>query len=120
MKPRQFPCVIFLALASSLGTAQAQVRWRDMPLEDRQQLRQQMREHWQQESNYRQEGDGSRWRDMPQEDRRRMREEMRDQGAWGDGRSERGGPSGGFGPAGGVPGMGHGFPGGGPGGHGRR
>lgn len=69
--------------------------WRDLPPEERRQMRQQMREQWQQERGM-QRDDGAeerlRWRDLPPEDRRRMREEMRDQqGGWRNRPDDRGG-----------------------------
>ena len=60
-------------------------------------MRQQMREHWQQDRNMRREEGPRRWQEVPPEDRRRLRDEMREQGRWqGDrdgrgGRGERGG-----------------------------
>lgn len=45
-------------------------------------MRQQMRDHWQQDREFRRdEGGARRWQDVPPEDRRRMREEMREQRA---------------------------------------
>ena len=94
MNFRRLPCLLLLALLAHPGHAQAQVRWREMPPEDRQYMRQQMRDHWEQERSDRQEAEAPRWREMPPEDRRRMREEMRDHSAWSDFRSERVGSSG--------------------------
>jgi hypothetical protein len=50
-----------------------------LPPDDRRQMRQQMREHWQQDREMRQEEGARRWVEVPPEDRRRMREEMREQ-----------------------------------------
>lgn len=93
---------IFLALPLLLGLAasldvQAQARWRDLPPEDRRQMRQQMRDHWQQEREFRrEEGPGRGWQDVPSEDRRRLREDLREQRQWERGergeRYERGWP----------------------------
>ncbi|PKO38040.1 MAG: hypothetical protein CVU33_10275 [Betaproteobacteria bacterium HGW-Betaproteobacteria-6] len=74
--------VLLLSLLGSAGGVWAQGYWRDLPPEERRQLRQQMREHWQQEREIRREEGALRWRDVPQEDRRRLRDEMREQRAW--------------------------------------
>jgi hypothetical protein len=83
--------LLLLCLLGTAGGASAQGYWRDMPPDERRQMRQQMREHWQQEREIRREEGGSRWRDMPQEDRRRLRDELREQRAWPDRHDERGG-----------------------------
>ncbi len=83
MKPRLLPSlVLLLSLLGSAGGAWAQAYWRDLPPEDRREMRQQMREHWRQDRNIRQEDGGRRWQDVPPEDRRRLREDMRQQGRW--------------------------------------
>jgi len=75
--------LLLLGLSSSLDSVWAQARWRDLPAEDRRQMRQQMREHWQQEREFRHEDGGPRrWNEVPPEDRRRMREEIREQRGW--------------------------------------
>jgi len=74
--------VLLLSLLGSAGGAWAQAYWRDLPPEDRREMRQQMREHWRQDRNIRQEDGGRRWQDVPPEDRRRLREDMRQQGRW--------------------------------------
>ncbi|MFZ2974556.1 MAG: hypothetical protein WA049_18145 [Ferribacterium limneticum] len=75
--------VLLLSLLGSAGGVWAQQGyWRDLPPEDRRQLRQQMREHWQQEREIRREEGAPRWRDVPPEDRRRLRDDMREQRAW--------------------------------------
>lgn len=75
--------LLLLGLSSALESAWAQARWRDLPVEDRRQMRQQMREHWQQEREFRHEDGGPRrWHEVPPEDRRRMREEIREQRGW--------------------------------------
>lgn len=81
MKPRiLFSFLLLVGLSGSLESAWAQTRWRDLPPEDRRQMRQQMREHWQQERELRRDDGGPRrWSDVPPEDRRRMREEIREQ-----------------------------------------
>lgn len=94
MKRRFFLALLLLiGLSGSLESAWAQARWRDMPPEDRRQMRQQMREHWQQEREVRRDDGPRRWSEVPPEDRRRMREEIRDQRAWQpperEGRGER-------------------------------
>lgn len=68
--------------------------WRDLPREDRQQMRQQMREHWQQERATMRDEGAPRWRDLPDEDRRRLRDEMRGQRAWPDPRGPQPDPRG--------------------------
>ena len=64
--------------------ASANSHWRDRSPDDRQQMRDQMREHWHQggdRSGYSADRrDGPRGRDMPPEDRRRLREEIRGRG----------------------------------------
>lgn len=98
MTRRIFLCLLLLAgLSASLESAWAQARWRDLPPEERRQLRQQMRDHWQQERELRRDEGGPRhWGDLPPEDRRRMREEIREHRAsqphereWRGGNEER-------------------------------
>ena len=64
-----------------------------VPPDQRQQMRQQMREHWQQMPPERREERRhearERWQQMPQEERQRIREEMRERGGYGDGRHRR-------------------------------
>ncbi|MGE5471815.1 MAG: hypothetical protein ACM3X0_13525 [Bacteroidota bacterium] len=78
---RRTPLVLLLllGLSGSLGSAWAQGRWRELPPDERRQMRQQMREHWQQDREMRREEGPRRWADVPPEDRRRLREEMREQ-----------------------------------------
>jgi len=71
--------LLLLSLSGSVGNAWAQARWRDLPPDERRQMRQQMREHWQQEREIRRDDGPRRWSEVPPEDRRRMREEMREQ-----------------------------------------
>lgn len=72
--------LLFLSLLGSAGGAWAQQGyWRDLPPDERRQMRQQMREHWQQDREIRREEPAPRWRDIPPEDRRRLRDDMREQ-----------------------------------------
>lgn len=82
MKLRLFPiCLLFTTLLAAAGV-QAQGQWRDLPPDERRQMRQQMREHWQQQRDVRREESGGGWREVPPEDRRRLREDMREQRGW--------------------------------------
>lgn len=83
--------ILLLGLLGATGGVWAQGYWRDLPPDERRQMRQQMREHWQQEREVRRDEGASRWRDMPQEDRRRLRDDLREQRAWPD---QRGGHEG--------------------------
>jgi len=76
------PLLLLLGLVGPLESVWAQARWRELPPEDRRQMRQQMRDHWQQEREFRREEGPRRWSDVPPEDRRRMREEIREQRGW--------------------------------------
>lgn len=78
MKSRLVLSLILLSQLGLVGGVWAQAPWRDLPVEDRRQMRQQMREHWQQERELRREA-APPWRDLPPEDRRRLRDEMREQ-----------------------------------------
>lgn len=72
-------CLMLVLLASPL--AHAQVSWRDLPPEERRQLRQQMREQWQERDHHR-DMDAPpprRWQEVPPEDRRQMRQQMREE-----------------------------------------
>ena len=71
--------LLLLSLLGSAGGAWAQAYWRDLPPDQRREMRQQMREHWQQERDIRREEGPPRWRDIPPEDRRRLRDDMREQ-----------------------------------------
>lgn len=72
--------LLLLSLLGLAGGAWAQANWRDLPPDERRQMRQQMREHWQQDREIRrEEPPPPRWRDIPQEDRRRLRDDMREQ-----------------------------------------
>lgn len=67
-----------------------------LPPEQRQQMRQQMREHWQQmppeQRDARRQEFRERWQQMPSDERQRLREEMREQrgGGYDDRRGGRG------------------------------
>ena len=73
--------LLLLSLSGPVGSVWAQAHWRDLPPDERRQMRQQMREHWQQERELRRDEEPRRWSDVPPEDRRRMREEIREQRA---------------------------------------
>lgn len=83
MKRRIFlPSLLLLSLLGSVGAAWAQGRWHDLPPEERRQMRQEMRDHWQRDRDLRGDDAGPRrWHDVSPGDRRRMREEMREQRA---------------------------------------
>jgi len=83
MKSRTlFSTLLLLGLLGPVGGVWAEGQWRDLPPEERRQMRQQMREHWQQDREFRrEEGGPRRWQDVPPDERRRMREEMREQRA---------------------------------------
>lgn len=92
MKRRLALSLLLLSLLGSVGKVWAQTHWRDLPPDERRQMRQQMREHWQQDRELRrEEGAPPRWRDVPPEDRRRLRDEMREQRGWQEQREGRGG-----------------------------
>ena len=83
---------ILLSLLGPAGGAWAQEGyWRDLPPDERRQMRQQMREHWQQEREIRRDEPPPRWRDIPPEDRRRLRDDMREQRALPEHHDLRGG-----------------------------
>jgi len=95
MKRRLALSLLLLSLLGSVSNVWAQGYWRDLPPDERRQMRQQMREHWQQEREIRrEEGAPPRWRDVPPEDRRRLRDEMREQRGLQDQRDGRGGARG--------------------------
>lgn len=89
MKSRLILVALLLSLLGSAGNAWADRRWRDLPPDEREQLRQQMRDHWQREHDARREEVHPRWRDLPKEDRRRLRDEIREQRDSGDYREGR-------------------------------
>ena len=91
MKRRFAPALILLlCLFGAAGNSWAQASWRDLPPDERRQMRQQMREHWQQDRDVRRDEGGRRWQDVPPEDRRRLREEMREQRGWQGGGDRQG------------------------------
>lgn len=80
MRYRIFSLFCVLSLLVLAGSVHADGRWRDLPPEERQELREQMREQWQkrreraQERPYRGRGEA-----LPPEERQRLRDEMRQQ-----------------------------------------
>ncbi len=78
MKPRLILAFLLLSLFGSAGSVWAEGRWRELPPEERRHMRQQMRDHWQCEREFRREEAPPRWRDVPKEERRRLRDEMRE------------------------------------------
>ena len=95
MKRRLVLSLLFLSLLGSAGGVWAQAQWRDLPPDERRQMRQQMRDHWQQQREIRREEGAPRWRDVPQEDRRRLRDELRERRGWPEQRQGRDGRRGG-------------------------
>lgn len=80
MKRLLLSLLLLASLSGLAGNGWAQPHWRDLPPDERREMRQQMREHWQQEREMRRRDDGGRrWQDVPAEDRRQMREEIREQ-----------------------------------------
>ncbi|HLO63808.1 MAG TPA: hypothetical protein VK165_12690, partial [Azonexus sp.] len=59
--------LLLLGLFGLVGGAWAQTYWRDLPPDQRREMRQQMREHWQQEREIRRDEGMPRWRDIPPE-----------------------------------------------------
>jgi len=82
MNRRLVLSMLLLSLLGQAGGAMAQGYWRDLPPDERRQMRQQMRDHWQQDNEMRRDEPGRRWQDVPPEDRRQMRQEMREQRGW--------------------------------------
>ncbi|WP_415035397.1 hypothetical protein [Azonexus sp.] len=82
MPSRIFTLPVALVLILLAGHVHADGRWRDLPPEERRELREQMREQWQsrreQESSRAPRGDG-RGEALPPEERQRLRDEMREQ-----------------------------------------
>ena len=80
MKRRLSRLLLLLSLLMPVTGVWAQGFWRELPPEERRQMRQQMREQWQQDREIRrEEGAPPRWRDLPPEDRRQLREDIREQ-----------------------------------------
>ena len=84
MKRRVALSVLLLSLLGSAGGVWAQQGyWRELPPDERRQIRQEMREHWQQlpseqRQNQRRE-QRERWQQMPPEERQRAKDEWRQQ-----------------------------------------
>ncbi len=83
--------LLLLCLFGTAGGVRAQGYWRDLPPDERREMRQQMRDHWQQERAFRREENAPRWRDVSQEERRQIRDQMRDHPGWAERRENRGG-----------------------------
>ena len=95
MKRRFAPALILLlCLCGTAVNTWAQASWRNLPPDERRQIRQQMLEHWQQDRDVRRDEGGRRWQDVPPEDRRRLREDMREQRGWQGGGDRQGGREG--------------------------
>jgi hypothetical protein len=82
MKRPLLRLILLLSLLLPAAGGWAQGFWRDLPPDERRQMRQQMREQWQQDGGVRREEGMPRWRDLPPEDRRRLRDEMRERHGW--------------------------------------
>ncbi len=91
--------LLLLSLLGSAGGVWAQGYWRELPPDERRQMRQQMREHWRELPPE----DRQRWREERQErrdrfqqmapdDRSRLRDELRSRRENPDGGSQRHGP----------------------------
>lgn len=83
MKPRLTVFLLISGLLLSAVGVQARDDWRDIPPDERQELRQQMREQWQRQSFQppRQQPEAlvPAWREFPAEERQRLRDELREQ-----------------------------------------
>jgi len=74
------PFLLLSLLGSTVGAWAQQGRPRDLGPDDRRQMRQQMRDHWQQERELlRRDEAPRRWQEVPPEDRRQIREDLREQ-----------------------------------------
>lgn len=74
--------LMILLLALGMGSALSGEHWRDLPPEERREIRKQMREHWLREYHGQHPEKGEKpvhWKDLPVEERRRLRDEMREQ-----------------------------------------
>ena len=83
MNIRTSSSLLLLMLSLSAGSAWSDERWRELAPEERREMRQQMREHWQRENTgpqrlYNNDNSPHR-RDLSPDERRRLREEMREQ-----------------------------------------
>lgn len=95
MKRLLLALLLLSSLSGLTGSAWAQPHWRDLPPDERREMRQQMREHWQRDQDLRRRDDGGRrWQDVPPEDRRQMRDDMREQRGWPERGENRGGRGG--------------------------
>lgn len=83
MNIRTSSSLLLFTLFLSAGSAWSDGRWRELPPDERREMRQQMREQWQRENAapqrlYSNDNSPQR-RDLSPDDRRRLREEMREQ-----------------------------------------
>lgn len=92
MNSRLLLSLLLAGLLLPSGSAWARDDWRDLPADDRQELRQQMREQWQRQNFQPQREPRDMavpaWREFPPEERQRLRDELREQQ---DRRGHRGG-----------------------------
>lgn len=91
MKSRSLILILSL-MATAVAPVLAEPPRRELPPEEKREIRQQMREHWYRENTGAQRPDDARpanWRDLPPEERRRLREEMREQHDRDDRRDKR-------------------------------
>ncbi len=79
MKRHLSSLLLLLTLFGSAATALADGRWRELPPEERQEIRQQMREQWHRKNTEPQRFYNNDKRDLSVDERRRLREEMREQ-----------------------------------------
>ncbi len=87
----------FLVLLSALPLASAWAQgWRNVPPEERAQMRQEMRQQWRQESpeqgmpaRFEAPDNRRAWRDLPAEERQRLRQDVREHGHRHGGRGPR-------------------------------
>lgn len=91
--------LLLLSLFGSVGSAWAQGYWRELPPDERRQMRQQMREHWralppEEQQRWREERQERRddFRRMAPDDRSRLRDELRRRRGPEDGAWQRHGP----------------------------
>ena len=101
MKSRLLPLLLLLlSLFGLVGNASAQAYWREVPPDERRQMRQQMREHWrtlppEEQQRLRDERQERRenFRRMAPDDRSRLRDELRSRRSPDDGAWQRHGPA---------------------------
>jgi len=77
MNSRLILPVLIIALLGFSPSGFARDGGRDLGPDERREMRQQMREHWQQDRRLRDDGD-RRWRSMEPDERQRLRDEMRE------------------------------------------